>query len=239
MAVSSERRTTPTTVTAAPPRTVHSYAARGRLTKSQRRALETLWPRYGVEADTGPLDLQELFGRHAPRRMEIGYGMGDALVAMAGANPDSDYIGVEIYPPGIGSTLKKIDAAQLHNVRLLWGDATRVISTFIPSASLETAYIFFPDPWPKKRHHKRRLVQPSLARMLAGCLEPGGQLHLATDWEDYAAHILDVLGATPGLINSAGAGCYAQRPPARPQTKFEQRGQRLGHGVWDMVFTRA
>jgi tRNA (guanine-N7-)-methyltransferase len=238
MAVSCERRAAPTTVTTAPPRTVHSYAARGRLTKSQRRALESLWPRYGVDTEIAPLNLEEVFGRRAPRCMEIGYGMGDALVTMATANPDRDYIGVEIYPPGIGSTLKKIDAARLCNVRLLWGDATQLISTVIPAASLETVYIFFPDPWPKKRHHKRRLVQPSLAHTLAARLAPGGQLHLATDWEDYAAHMLEVLGATPGLVNSAGAGSYAERPQARPLTKFEQRGQRLGHGVWDLVFRR-
>lgn len=237
MAVSSDERL-PARVTA-PPRAVHSYAARGRLTKGQRRALQTLWPRYGIEAGNGPLNLHGLFGRRAPRRMEIGYGMGDALIAMAAANPDRDYLGVEIYPPGIGSTLKKIDAAQLHNIRLLWGDATQLLSSVIPAASLETVYIFFPDPWPKKRHHKRRLIQPPLAQALADRLAPGGHLHLATDWEDYALHMLEVLGATPGLVNTDGAGGFAQRPAERPLTKFERRGQRLGHGVWDLVFTRA
>jgi len=240
MAVSSESHAaTPATVTTAVPRTVHSYAARGRMTKSQRHAVETLWPRYGVAAEAGPLDLEQTFGRHAPCCMEIGFGMGDALVAMASAHPDKNYIGVDVYPPGIGSTLRKIDAAQLRNVRLLWGDAAVLTATVIPAGSLETVYIFFPDPWPKKRHHKRRLVQPPLAHLLAGRLAPGGRLHLATDWEDYAGHMLEVLGGTPGLVNIAGADQFVPRPLERPLTKFERRGQRLGHGVWDLVFTRA
>jgi tRNA (guanine-N7-)-methyltransferase len=238
MTLSSEHHPVASVTTAAP-RAVHSYAARGRLTKAQRRAVETLWPRYGIEAGSAPLNLDEVFGRDAPRRMEIGYGMGDALITMAAADPDRDYLGVEIYPPGIGSVLKKIDAAQLHNIRLLWGDATQILSTQIPAAALEAVYIYFPDPWPKKRHHKRRLVQPPLARLLADRLAPGGRLHLATDWEDYALHMLEVLGATPGLVNTAGAARFAQRPAERPLTKFERRGQRLGHGVWDLVFTRA
>jgi tRNA (guanine-N7-)-methyltransferase len=238
MALSSEHHPA-VPVTTAAPRTVRSYAARGRLTKGQRRAVETLWPRYGIEAGSAPLNLDEVFGRDAPRRMEIGYGMGDTLITMAAADPDRDYLGVEIYPPGIGSVLKKIEAAQLHNIRLLWGDAAQLLSTLIPAASLEAVYIYFPDPWPKKRHHKRRLVQPPLARLLAERLAPGGRLHLATDWEDYALHMLEVLGATPGLVNTAGAGGFAQRPAERPLTKFERRGQRLGHGVWDLVFTRA
>jgi tRNA (guanine-N7-)-methyltransferase len=217
----------------------HTYAARGRLTRGQRRALEHLWPRYGIDAAVDPLCLDAVFGRRAPRHLEIGFGMGDALTAMAGEHPDIDYLGLEIYAPGIGSVLRKIEAGQLGNVRVLWGDAAALLQNAIPAAALEAIYILFPDPWPKKRHHKRRLIQPEFANILAARLSPGGRVHVATDWEDYAQHILRVLESTPDLRNAAGTGRFADGTAVRPLTKFERRGRRLGHGVWDLVFTRA
>lgn len=214
------------------------HVGRGRLTKGQRRALERLWPSFGVAAPRTPLDFDRLFGRRGPCRLDIGFGMGDALLDMAGACPQANYLGVELYLPGIGSALMKLEQGRLDNVRLVYGDAGRVLSEGIPAGSLETVSIFFPDPWPKKRHHKRRLVQPPFSRLIADALRPGGCLYVATDWEDYAAHMLRVLEETPGLINAAGAGRFAPRPPERPTTKFERRGRRLGHDVRDLVFTR-
>ncbi len=215
-----------------------SYVGRGRLTKGQRRALERLWPQFGITAPNQPLELDRLFGRSAPCRLDIGFGMGDGLIEMAAASPQTNYLGIELYLPGLGSTLMKLEQRQLDNVRLIYGDAWRVLSEGIPTGALEAASVFFPDPWPKKRHHKRRLVQPAFARLLADALCAGGRLYLATDWEDYAAHMLRALGETPGLVNAAGDGRFSPRPAERPATKFEARGRRLGHGEWDLVFVR-
>lgn len=220
------------------PRTVRSYVARGRLTSGQRRALERYWPRYGIEGGTSPLQLEEIFGRRAPCHLEIGFGMGEALLEMATSHPEVNHLGIEVYLPGIGSLLKRVHEQQLHNLRILNGDACELLDRSIPDASFEVIQLFFPDPWPKKRHHKRRIVQPPFAALLAQKLLPGGRLLMATDWQDYAEHMLQVLSATPGLVNTAGPGRYAPRPAERPLTKFEARGQRLGHPVWDLVFVR-
>ena len=222
-----------------PRRVVRSFVRReGRLTAGQQRALDELWPRYGVEAEGPVLDLDTLFGRQAPKVMEIGIGMGDALAQMALENPDNDYIGVEVHRPGIGRVMARLDEQGSHNVRLFCHDAVEVLEQRIAAESLDRVLIFFPDPWHKKRHHKRRLIQPSFVELLRQKLKPGGVLHLATDWEDYAMQMMDVLSNAPGFANEAGKGRFAPRPDYRPVTKFEKRGQRLGHGIWDLLFRR-
>jgi len=210
----------------------------GRFTGAQRRAVERLLPAYGVPDGTGPIDAGSLFGRHAPLHLEIGFGNGDALAAMAAAHPDQDYLGIEVHRPGVGALLQRIDAGQLTNVRVINQDAVEVLARRIPDNALAAVYLFFPDPWPKKRHHKRRIVQPEFAALVCRKLRPGGLWYLATDWEDYARHMLAVLSATAGLENTAGSGSFAARPPLRPLTRFERRGQRLGHTVFDLVFRR-
>ena len=222
-----------------PRRVVRSFVRReGRLTAGQQRALDELWPRYGVEAEGPVLDLDTLFGRQAPKVMEIGIGMGDALAQMALENPDNDYIGVEVHRPGIGRVMARLDEQGCHNVRLFCHDAVEVLEQRIAAESLDRVLIFFPDPWHKKRHHKRRLIQPPFVELLRQKLKPGGVLHLATDWEDYAMQMMDVLSNAPGFANEAGKGRFAPRPGYRPVTKFEKRGQRLGHGIWDLLFRR-
>jgi len=218
-------------------RPVRSFVRReGRMTHAQRRALDELGPRYGLPHDQGVLDLDGAFGRSAPRVLEIGFGMGDALAEMAAAHPEQDYLGVEVHRPGVGSLLLKLDDLGLSNVRVLCADAVQVLKGCLADHALDAVHIFFPDPWPKKRHHKRRLVQPAFVELVRRKLKPGGRLHLATDWEDYAQHMLEVLETTAGLRNAAGPGGFAPRPDYRPLTKFERRGQRLGHGVWDLIF---
>lgn len=179
-----------------------------------------------------------MFGRDAPRVLEIGFGMGQSLVAMAAAAPATDFIGIEVHRPGVGKLLHSMAEQGVENIRIYCHDAVEVLRDCIPPASLDTIQIFFPDPWHKKRHHKRRLIQPAFAERLAAHLKPGGILHLATDWENYAEQMLEVLSATPGLENTAGAGDYSPRPESRPLTKFEARGERLGHGVRDLLFRR-
>jgi len=212
----------------------------GRVSNAQQRAHDTLLPRYGIAYSDAPLDLHIAFGRAATKVLEIGFGMGETTATIAAAHPGIDYLGIEVHTPGVGSLLKQIDAAGLSNVRVIQHDAVEVLRHMIAPASLDGIHIFFPDPWPKKRHHKRRLIQPPLAALLAGKLKPGGYVHAATDWHEYAAQILAVFGATAGLINTADTGeGYAPRPDYRPRTKFETRGLKLGHGVWDIVFRRA
>ncbi len=223
----------------APLRTVRSYVRRaGRVTRAQARALEALWPRYGVDAGGGPLDLDGLFGRRAPRYLEIGFGMGDALAAMAAAHPERDYLGVEVHEAGIGRLLVLAARAGLANLRVLRGDAVQVLRERVPDRALDAVLIFFPDPWPKKRHHKRRLLQAPFVSLLARRLAPGAVLQLATDWEPYAQQMMEVIEAHGGFLNLAGAGRYAADPGERPVTKFQRRGERLGHAIFDLQFRR-
>jgi len=220
-----------------PIRPIRSYVLRqGRLTAAQGRAHAELLPRYGIPYTPHPVDFDAAFGRAAPRVLEIGFGMGDTTASIAAQHPDIDYVGVEVHTPGVGSLLKQVAERGLANVRVIQHDAVEVVEHMIAPDSLAGVHIFFPDPWPKKRHHKRRLVQAPFVRLLATRLKPGAGLHVATDWEDYAQQILEVLAAEP-LLESTAPG-YAPRPGDRPLTRFENRGLKLGHGVWDIVFRR-
>ncbi|MEK7737994.1 MAG: tRNA (guanosine(46)-N7)-methyltransferase TrmB [Pseudomonadota bacterium] len=216
---------------------IRSFVLRqGRVTQAQQRHHQEGMPLWGVSYRPALLDLDAVFGRAAPKILEIGFGMGESTAAIAAAHPDNDYLGVEVHTPGVGGLLKEIAARNLTNIRIVQHDAVEVLRDMIPLASLAGAHVFFPDPWPKKRHHKRRLLQPALVHLLAERLAPGGTLHCATDWEEYAQQMLAVLGAEPLLENTVAE--YAARPAYRPQTKFESRGLRLGHGVRDVVFSR-
>ncbi len=217
-------------------RSIRSYVLRqGRMTDAQRAAHERLLPRYGVPFGPAPLDFARVFGRHAPVVLEIGFGMGETTAEIAASNPEIDYLGVEVHAPGVGSLLRMIETRQLTNLRIVQHDAAEVVEHMIPAASMSGIHVFFPDPWPKKRHHKRRLLQVEFARLLASRLRPGGYLHIATDWDEYAEWILEVLAQTE-LENSAGR--FSPRPAYRPVTKFERRGLALGHAVHDIVFRR-
>jgi tRNA (guanine-N7-)-methyltransferase len=219
-------------------RGIRSYVLRqGRMSVAQKRAYGQLFAQYAVPFSEQPLDLDALFGRHAPTIVEIGFGMGETTAAIAQAHPENNYLGIEVHSPGVGSLLKLIGERALANVRIVQHDAVQVVEHMIAPGTLSGLHIFFPDPWPKKRHHKRRLIQPPFVHLLASSLAPGGYLHLATDWEDYAQQMLDVLNREPLLINTVPD--YAPRPDHRPLTKFEQRGRKLGHPVWDLVFRRA
>ena len=218
-------------------RPIRSFVLRaGRLGTGQLKALDELGPRFVLPYQAAPLDLAATFGREAPKVLEIGFGMGQATAEIARNHPETDYLGVEVHTPGVGALLKLIGEQDLANLRLIQHDAVEVLRHMIPEAGLDGIHIFFPDPWHKKRHHKRRLIQPAFAELLASRLRTGGYLHLATDWRDYAEQMLAVLAANPHLRNSSDG--YAPRPEYRPLTKFEQRGLRLGHGVWDLVLLR-
>jgi tRNA (guanine-N7-)-methyltransferase len=218
-------------------RPIRSFVLRtSRLSPAQRRACETLMPRYGVPYSAASLDLDAAFGRTAPKILEIGFGMGETTARIAADHPGNDYLGIEVHTPGVGNLLQVIVAQGLENVRIVQHDAVEVLEHMIAPASLDGAHVFFPDPWPKKRHHKRRLLQPPFVALLASRLKTGAYLHAATDWEEYAQQILDVLSVEPLLANTADG--YAPRPEYRPLTKFEQRGLKLGHAVRDIVFRR-
>ncbi len=220
-------------------RRIRSFVRReGRLTKGQERALQELWPVMGVEFRDEMLDLTQLFGRDAPVVLEIGFGMGKSLVEMAAAAPEKNFIGIEVHRPGVGACLSSAQDAGITNLRLFCHDAVEVLGQMIPDQSIDTLQLFFPDPWHKARHHKRRIVQPAFVQMLRPKLKIGGIFHMATDWENYAEHMLEVMQSAEGFVNTVEQGDYAPRPDSRPLTKFEQRGHRLGHGVWDLLFAR-
>ena len=218
---------------------IRSFVVRaGRMGTGQIRALAELGPRFVLPFSPAEADWSGLFGRDAPRVLEIGFGMGAATAQIALARPDTDFIGVEVHEPGVGALLKLIDERELSNVRIVQHDAVEVLQHMVAPASLAGIHIYFPDPWHKKRHHKRRLIQAPFVRELCRYLRPGGYLHCATDWEPYAQQMLEVLSAEPALHNTALDTGYAPRPDWRPLTKFENRGLQLGHGVWDLIFER-
>jgi tRNA (guanine-N7-)-methyltransferase len=218
-------------------RPIRSFVLRqGRFSPAQQRARDELLPRFGIPFASAPLDFDAIFGRDAPRILEIGFGMGETTAAIAEAMPDHDFLALDVHGPGVGSLLKRIDELGLANVRVVQHDAVEVVRDMIPRGALAGIHVFFPDPWPKKRHHKRRLLQPAFVHGLALRLRPGGYLHVATDWRDYAEAILAALSAERLLRNAARD--YAERPAYRPVTKFERRGVGLGHEVWDLIFRK-
>ena len=221
-------------------RPIRSFVMRtGRMTAGQTRALEDLWPKYGVEFSAEPLSLDQLFGRAAPRTLEIGFGNGEHLAALATAHPGRDYFGIEVHRPGVGHLLLLAQTHELTNLRVSSHDAVEVLREQIAPESLDEVLVLFPDPWHKKRHHKRRLIQPPFVELIASRLRPGGVLKLATDWEEYAAQMLEVLGAAKTrFVNLSPGGDWMPRPDERAPTRFEKRGERLGHGVWDLAFRR-
>ncbi len=223
-----------------PLRTIRSFACRqGRLTKGQSRALGDLWPDLGLDPNARIGQFVEVFGRAGPTVLEIGFGMGESLAHMALTNPDHNYIGIEVHRPGIGHLLTLVEEHNLKNVRIYYADAVRIIKQCLPNNSLHGTQIFFPDPWHKRRHHKRRLIQTEFVTLLTDKLVAGGFIHLATDWQDYASHMLTVLEQNPNLRNSAPSLDFIPRPDTRPLTKFETRGHGLGHGVWDLMFKKS
>ncbi len=217
---------------------IRSFVLRqGRYSPAQQRAVAELMPRYGVPYRAAPLDFARLFGRSAPVVAEIGFGMGETTARIAAENPGTDFLAIEVHTPGVGSLLKQVDAGELANVRIVQHDAVEVLRDMVAADCLAAIHVFFPDPWPKKRHHKRRLLQPAFVELAAERLAPGGLLHVATDWREYAEQALAVLSASARLRNTAQG--FAPRPAHRPETKFERRGVKLGHGVWDLLFIRA
>lgn len=216
---------------------IRSFVIRsGRMTEGQRAAFADWWPQYGLSLQDGPLHTQEVFGNNHPLVVEVGFGMGDSLLAMAEAAPDINFIGIEVHPPGVGRLISSAGRLGLPNLRVYMADATDVLSDCIADSSLMRFQLYFPDPWHKTKHHKRRIVQPAFVELIARKLAPEGVLHMATDWESYARHMLLVLQANESLTNNANA--FAERPEYRPKTKFEARGERLGHGVWDLLFSK-
>jgi tRNA (guanine-N7-)-methyltransferase len=221
------------------PRSIRSFVTRaGRITEAQQRALAQLWPKYGIEFAPETLEPRALYGRDAPRILEIGFGNGENLAALARAHPEQDFLGIEVHRPGVGRLLRALESQQLTNVRLICHDAVEVLARQIASQWLQEILIFFPDPWPKKRHHKRRLLQPAFVQQLAERLVPGGVLRIATDWQPYALEMLATLAAVAQLQNLAADGTFVARPAERQLTRFERRGARLGHEVWDLAFRR-
>ena len=218
-------------------RPIRSFVLRqGRVSNAQQRAHETLLPKFGIPYAPGLIDLDHMFGRRAPKILEIGFGMGETTAAIAALHPENDYLGIEVHTPGVGSLLKTIEEEGLTNVRIVQHDAVEVLCHMIGHGTFDGVHVFFPDPWPKKRHHKRRLLQPAFVALLVERMKPGAYLHVATDWQEYAEYVLAVLKNNPLLENTAMD--YAPRPAYRPQTKFETRGLKLGHGVWDVIFKR-
>jgi tRNA (guanine-N7-)-methyltransferase len=221
------------------PRSIRSFVMRGgRITEAQQRALDLLWPQYGIEFAAAPLDLDTAFGRSAPVTLEIGFGNGDNLAAQAAAHPERNYLGVEVHRPGVGRLLLSLEDRQLRNARVICHDAVEVLTHQVAPQSLSEVVILFPDPWHKKRHHKRRLVQAPFVELVTDRLQIGGVLRFASDWQPYADAVLELLNANPRLRNTAADGGFIPRPSERHPTRFERRGERLGHDVWDIAFER-
>ena len=219
-------------------RTIKSYVLRqGRLTRGQQQALDQLWPVYGIDFKPERLDLDTLFNRPAAITLEVGFGNGDSLMQQAASNPQNNYLGIEVHRPGVGRLLHLADNAGITNVRVINHDAVEVLQLQIPDQSLDCVQLFFPDPWHKKRHHKRRIIKAEFIQLIHQKLKPGGLFHLATDWQDYAEHMLAEMEQAKKFSNTAGKGNYAENTD-RPLTKFEQRGQRLGHGIWDLIYRK-
>ncbi|MDD5580409.1 MAG: tRNA (guanosine(46)-N7)-methyltransferase TrmB [Methylobacter sp.] len=217
---------------------IRSFIRRqGRITQGQQLALDNYWDRYCLDSKVD-YDFGRVFGRDAPLYVEIGFGNGDSLAKMAAANPDKDYIGIEVHRPGIGHLMLQLQQQGISNVRIYCHDAVEIFEQKITDNSVAGIYLFFPDPWPKQRHHKRRIVRPAFVELLVKKLKPGGYFHAATDWQNYAENMLAVLSAGTGMSNISTTGCYCERPDYRPLTKFEQRGLSLGHGVWDLIFKK-
>ncbi len=222
-----------------PKRTIRSFVLReGRMTDSQKNAIAENWSCYGLDVTGDTLDMKDVFQRRAPTFLEIGFGMGGSLVAMAEVSPENNYIGIEVHRPGVGRLLMDVREKKLTNLKVFNHDAVEVLKQAIADESLDGVFLFFPDPWPKARHHKRRIVQPEFAALVAQKLKPGGFFHMATDWADYAESMLKVMNAMPMYVNRAADGGAVDKPSYRPRTKFEQRGRRLGHDIWDLIFER-
>ena len=221
------------------PRRIRSFVLRaGRVTQAQERALADLWPVFGVDFDGRALDLDKIFGRCAPRCLEIGFGTGEVIGSLAQGHPETDYLGIEVHRSGVGRLLLSAREAALSNLRIICHDAVEVLTDAVPDRSFDSILIFFPDPWHKKRHHKRRLIDSAFVEVLADKLRPGGTLRLATDWEEYAEQMRTVCNACTALVSQSAGGAFVERPDLRPPTRFERRGERLGHGVWDLAYLR-
>lgn len=218
---------------------IRSYVIRaGRMTDGQRSAFDSYWDSYGLSLHDGKLKFEQVYERAAPVVLEIGFGMGGSLLEMAKAEPEKDFLGIEVHPPGVGALINQAGKEEINNLRVFMADAIDVLDDCIPDDSLERFQLYFPDPWHKKKHHKRRIVQPEFIEKIKKKLKPEGVIHMATDWEHYADHMMEVLSADKELANQAGEYVFSERPSFRPVTKFEKRGERLGHGVWDLLFKK-
>lgn len=216
---------------------IRSYVIRGgRMTEAQEKAFAQWWPSYGLSLHDGAISVEEVFGRVAPLVVEVGFGMGDSLLAMAEAEPEKNFIGIEVHPPGVGRLINEAGKKGIKNLRVYLADALDVLEDCLPDASADRFQLYFPDPWHKKKHTKRRIVQPDFLEHVRMLLKPGAIIHMATDWEHYAEHMMEALSLAEGFTNSCGDYQYAERPIFRPITKFEKRGTRLGHGIWDLIF---
>lgn len=220
-------------------RTIRSFVVRGgRMTEGQQKAYDANWAVYGLDVNQGRIAYEDVFGRQSDVVIEVGFGMGASLIEMAKNAPENDYIGIEVHPPGVAKLMMLAKEAGLTNIRVYCHDAIEIMADCLPQGQATTFQLFFPDPWHKKKHNKRRIVQPLFAQQVRNILKPGGQFHMATDWEPYAEHMLEVMEAQDNYENAAGKGQYHPRPDWRPLTKFEQRGEKLGHGVWDLLYTK-
>lgn len=220
-------------------RTIRSFVVRGgRMTEGQQKAYDANWAVYGLDVNQGRIAYEDVFGRQSDVVIEVGFGMGASLIEMAKNAPENDYIGIEVHPPGVAKLMMLAKEAGLTNIRVYCHDAIEIMADCLPQGQATTFQLFFPDPWHKKKHNKRRIVQPLFAQQVRNILKPGGQFHMATDWEPYAEHMLEVMEAQDNYENAAGKGHYHPRPDWRPLTKFEQRGEKLGHGVWDLLYTK-